>query len=258
MPKVFERRCKSLQVKNAISETLASGTSAEYTFETLADMSIVESFYTIIASASLDSDEDNENDSYAVEIEHLIAYDTGITAMISPTSGVSLSTGEQVIVEITNFGGATQYDFDVTFEIILPDGSTEVVTETVSGPLEGNSSMQYTFNQTVNLSVPGLYSFTCYTSSEGDDVPSNDSASVDVISSTCQPSMNCSVGDGLTLFELLDIYNPSGCEGYGDFTDQSTNIEQGGIHDVTMTTGYGNQYVRIWIDLNDDYSFTMN
>ena len=57
---------------------------------------------------------------------------------------------------------------------------------------------------------------------------------------------------------MLDIYNPSGCEGYGDFTSQSTNVEQGGIHDVTMTTGYGNQYVRIWIDFNDDYSFTMN
>ena len=49
--------------------------------------------------------------------------------------------------------------------------------------------------------------------------------------------MNCAVGDGLTLFQLLDIDNPSGCEGYGDFTDQMTNVEQGGNHDVTMTTG---------------------
>ena len=37
-----------------------------------------------------------------------------------------------------------------------------------------------------------------------------------------------------------------------------TNVEQGGTHDVTMTTGYGNQYVKIWIDFNDDYSFTMD
>ena len=70
--------------------------------------------------------------------------------------------------------------------------------------------------------------------------------------------MNCSVGDGLSLFQLLDIDNPSGCEGYGNFTDQMTNVEQGGTHDVTMTTGYGNQYVRIWIDFNDDYSYTMD
>ena len=246
------------EVVETFTETLASGTTAEYSFTGTADMSTVEAYYTIVATVNLDGDEDAENDSYELEIQHLIAYDTGITAMISPTSGVSLSSSEQVIVEITNFGGATQSDFEVTFELILPDGSTETVTETVSGPLVGNSSMQYTFNQTVNLSAPGLYSFTCYTSSAGDDVPSNDSASVDLISSTCQPSMNCSLGDGLTLFQLLDIYNPSGCEGYGDFTDQITNVEQGGTHDVTMTTGYGNQYVKIWIDFNDDYSYTMD
>ena len=70
--------------------------------------------------------------------------------------------------------------------------------------------------------------------------------------------MNCNFGDGLTLFQLLDIDNPSGCEGYGDFTDQMTNVEQGGTHDVTMTTGYGDQYVRIWIDFNDDYYYTMD
>ena len=37
-----------------------------------------------------------------------------------------------------------------------------------------------------------------------------------------------------------------------------TNVEQGGTHDVTMTTGYGNQYVRIWIDFNDDYAYTID
>ena len=231
--------------------TIASGESSEYSFTATADMSTVEAFYTIVASVSLAEDEDAENDSYEVEIQHLIAFDTGVTAMISPTSGILLSAAEQVTVEITNFGGATLTDFEITYEV---DG--ESVTETVPGPLEGNSTMEYTFTQTVDLSTPGSYSFVCYTSLAGDDVPSNDSANVDVINSNCAPSMNCGVGDGLQLFQLLDINNPSGCEGYGDFTDLVTNVEQGGIHDVTMTTGYGNQYVRIWIDMNDDYNYT--
>ena len=246
------------EVVETFTETLASGTTAEYSFTGTADMSTVEAYYTIVATVNLDGDEDAENDSYEVEIQHLIAYDMGVTAMISPTSGESLTTTEQITVEITNFGGATQSDFEVTFEIVYPDGSSETVTETVAGPLVGNSSMEYTFTQTANLSVPGSYSFTCYTSLVGDDVPSNDSASVEVVSSSCSPSMNCAVGDGLTLFQLLDIDNPSGCEGYGDLTDQMTNVEHGGTHDVTMTTGYGNQYVKIWIDFNDDYSFTMD
>ena len=35
-----------------------------------------------------------------------------------------------------------------------------------------------------------------------------------------------------------------------------TNVEQGGTHDVNFTTGYGNQFVRIWIDFNDDFTYS--
>ena len=241
------------EVVETYSETLGSGETGEYSFATTADMSTVEAYYTIVASVNLDGDEDAENDSYEIEIQYLIDYDLGISGITSPVSGTLLSNSEQVIVSVTNYGGVTASEFDITFEL-----NGEIVTETVPGPLQGNSSMSYTFNQTVDLSIPGSYVITVYTSLAGDDVPSNDSASVQVVNSNCAPSMNCAVGDGLTLFQLLDIDNSSGCEGYGDFTDQMTNVEQGGTHDVTMTTGYGNQYVRIWIDFNDDYSYTMD
>jgi hypothetical protein len=248
----------SAEVIETFTETLASGTTAEYSFTGTADMSQVEAYYTISASVNLDGDEDVENDSYEVEIQYLIDLDLGISGIASPVSGILLSNSEQVVVTITNYGGVTASDFDVTYEIISPDGSTETITETVAGPLPGNSSMSYTFNQTVDLTIPGIYVITVYTSLAGDDVPSNDSASVEVVNSNCAPSMDCSFADGLQLFQLLDINNPSGCEGYGDFTDQTTNVEQGGTHDVTMTTGYGNQFVRIWIDFNDDYTYTLD
>ena len=244
------------EVVETFTETLASGTTAEYSFTGTADMSQIEAYYTIVASVNLDGDEDSENDSYEVEIQYLIDYDLGVSEIASPVSGVLLSNAEQVVVTITNYGGISQSDFDVTFEIIFPDGSSETVTETVAGPLPGNSSMSYTFNQTVDLSIPGNYTLSVSTSLPGDDAPSNDSSSTDIVNSNCAPSMDCSVGDGLQLFQLLDIDNPSGCEGYGDFTDQMTNVEQGGTHDVTMTTGYGTQYVRIWIDFNDDFAYT--
>ena len=65
--------------------------------------------------------------------------------------------------------------------------------------------MEYTFTQTVDLSMPGNYTLTVSTSLAGDDVPSNDASELQIVNSTCAPSMNCSVGDGLTLFQLLDI-----------------------------------------------------
>ena len=72
----------------------------------------------------------------------------------------------------------------------------------------------------------------------------------------CTPSMDCSYGDGLQLFQLADINNPSECEGYGDFISQSTDLEQGSQYDLTVTTGWGNQYLSVWLDFNDDLEYT--
>ena len=74
----------------------------------------------------------------------------------------------------------------------------------------------------------------------------------------CTPSMNCSYGDGFQLFQLEDINNESECEGYGDFTDLSTELDQGGDYTLTVTTGYGDQYIKVWIDFNDDTEFSEN
>ena len=36
------------------------------------------------------------------------------------------------------------------------------------------------------------------------------------------------------------------------------NLEEDTTYDLTVTTGYGDQYVTVWIDFNDDYTFTNN
>ena len=72
----------------------------------------------------------------------------------------------------------------------------------------------------------------------------------------CTPSMNCEVLDGFQLFQLGDINNESQCEGYGDFMNLSTELLQSSNNELTLTTGYGDQYVKVWIDFNDDLEFT--
>ena len=74
----------------------------------------------------------------------------------------------------------------------------------------------------------------------------------------CTPSMDCSDGDGLQLFQFENINNPSECEGYADFTNLSTDLEQGSEYPLTITTGYGSQYLNVWIDFNDDLDFSQN
>ena len=62
-------------------------------------------------------------------------------------------------------------------------------------------------------------------------------------------------GDGLQLFNVGEINNPSACEGYGDFTDQVAYLDENSTYSLTVTTGYGDQHVKVWIDFNDDSNF---
>ena len=131
--------------------TIGTGETVQHTFSTTVDMSTVGTTYAVLAYTTLTDDENASNDGVTADITHLNPNDIGVSEITSPSSGELLSNAESVTVMITNFGGATQYDFDVTFEITNPDGSSEIVTETITGPLEGNSSMEYTFEQTVDV-----------------------------------------------------------------------------------------------------------
>lgn len=74
----------------------------------------------------------------------------------------------------------------------------------------------------------------------------------------CIPSANCSFGDGLTSFSMGDISNTnSGCSpnGYGDFTQMSTEVNVGETYDVLMETGYSDQWVTIWMDFDKNETF---
>jgi len=235
--------------------TVASTETVQHTFSTLADLSVVGTTYGICAYTTLEGDEDSSNDDFCAQVEHLNPNDLGVTGVSSPISGVSLSATELVTVEITNFGGAEQSNFEVSYEV-----NAVTVTETVPGPLAGNSSLDYIFSQSLDLSTFGSYDIVVSVNLENDSDDSNNSFSVNVNNVNCTPTSNCTLADGFQLFQVGELNNTSGCEtdGYGDFTTLSTDLEQNSINDLTVTTGYGNQNVRVWIDFNDDFVFSLN
>ena len=139
-----------------------------------------------------------------------------------------------------------------TSEFVPGDGSANVFEfDSFPGSLDGlETDTQYYF---AIRSVCGEGSYSAW---EGDP---------DAWSTTggyCEPvPANCSFGDGFLSIELGDIsHQNSGCspDGYGDFTDQSTDLEQGVTYPFTMTTGYDEQYVSMWVDFNDDGVFSSN
>jgi hypothetical protein len=240
-------------VTEAFSGTISSATTAQHTFATTADLSTVGQTYSITAGTVLPDDQDSSNDTTVSEVTHLQPDDLGATEITSPTSGTNLTATESVTVTVNNFGGEAQANFDLTYDL----GGTQV-TEVVPGPLAGNDSMTYTFTQTADLSAFGSYNLSASTSLTGDSDSSNDETAVVVTNANCQPTMNCTFGDGFTLVSVTDINNPSGCEGYADFTAQVANLDQDSTNDLTITTGYGDQFVNVWIDFNDDFVFTQD
>jgi len=235
--------------------TVASVETVQHTFSTSVDLSIVGTTYEICAYTTLEGDEDSSNDNLCIEIQHLNPNDLGVTGILAPISGTNLSATELVTIEITNFGGAEQSNFEVSYEV---NGVT--VTETVAGPLGANSSLDYIFSQSLDLSIFGSYEIVVSVNLENDSDDSNNSFSVNVNNVNCTPTSNCTLADGFQLFQVGEINNISGCEtdGYADFTDLSTALEQGSTNDLTVTTGYGNQNIRVWIDFNDDFVFSLD
>ena len=242
-------------ITETYSGTVESTETVQHTFSTTADLSTVGQTYVINSYTSLSGDEDSSNDGVTEDIQHLNPNDLGVTEILSPVSGTNLSANELVTIEITNFGGAEQSNFEVSYEL-----NGEQVTETVDGPLAGNSSTDYIFTQTADLSAFGLYEITATVNIENDSDDSNNSISVNINNSNCTPTGDLSYGDGFHLFQVGDINNNtgSGGPGYEDFTNLSTDLEQGSTNDLTVTTGYGNQNIRVWIDFNDDFVFTLD
>ena len=68
--------------------------------------------------------------------------------MSSPVSGSYLGNNETVTVTIENFGAITQSNFNISY---ILDGGTPVI-EQVSGPLTQESTIEYTFTATADLS----------------------------------------------------------------------------------------------------------
>ena len=240
-------------VSEIYTGSIASSTTAQYTFTATANMGAVGTTYSITAETNLAGDEDLGNDARTKSVTYLEPNDIGVTAINSPTSGTQLSATENITVTITNFGGNAQSNFEVSYNL---EGT--IVTETVAGPIAANSTLSYTFSQTGDFSAYGNYDLSAYTSLPNDSDTSNDATTVVITNQNCQPSMNCTLGDGLRLFSLTTINNPSDCEGYADFTDQIAVLDPDTTYDLTVSTDFGNQYVRVWIDFNDDFVFSQD
>ena len=240
-------------VTELFTDTIQSSSNAQYAFIATGDFSIVGENYQITSFTDLSVDEYPDNDTAVASVTHLYPNDLGIVKLDSPQSGSELTENEMISITLENAGGEPQSDFEVTF--VLDD--EDPVTEQVVGPIESSSNLLYTFDATGDFSALGDHYLTIYTSLNEDADTSNDTIIEIITNEICQPFMDCTQGDGIARLELGTIVNPSGCNenGYGDYTDMTTNLWPGATDELIITTNYGSQYVKVWIDLNDNFIF---
>ena len=153
-----------------------------------------------------------------------------------------------------NNDNVTAYQIEYSLEPFEPGDGSATLFEFESFPAELTAlEMSTTYYMTIrSICNDGYYSEWSDNGNDGPDVWTTTGL-------TCEPITNCTLGDGFLGLTFGDIDNSdSGCSvnGFGNFTDLSTDLAQGDTYDVTMSTGYGNQFVRAWIDFNDDYIYT--
>jgi hypothetical protein len=172
-------------VTEAFVGTLASGTSAQHTFGTTADLSNEGQTYAITSCTDYTIDEDNANDCVTENVKHIAPNDIGVTEITAPSTGEGLGS-ETVTVTIENFGTADQSGFDVNYSV---DGGTPVV-ETVAATVTAGNTISYSFTTPVNLSAVGTYNLTSSTLLSGDADASNNMTSKEVVNVACSTETN--------------------------------------------------------------------
>lgn len=175
----------TVEVIETYPETITSGSIAQYTFATTADLSTEGETYIITSSSILNGDEDPANDSVTQEVTHIFTNDLGVTAITSPTDGEALAN-EPIVVTIENFGTASQSNFEVSYSI----NGAPSITESIAGPLDAGQTMSYTFSTLGNFSMDGTYTVLAKTLLASDSDNTNNSFQREVLNSACYTRTN--------------------------------------------------------------------
>ncbi len=161
--------------------------------------------------------------------------DVGVVSIDTPTEG-TLSDNEEVTVTIFNYGENSQSNIPV--ELVV-DGTT-IANEVFAGPLASNTSEQYTFTETVDLSTEGqTYEVVSSTNLSGDEDNSNDSTTANIlhvfsndigVTEITSPES----GDGLGDEEITVVIENFGTASQSDF-NVSAEVDNNPVSKITET-----------------------
>ena len=191
--------------------------------------------------------------------------DIGMVTIDAPNSGNNLTSAEDVIVTIRNYGSNDITNPEVQYTI---NGGAAVV-ENYNGTIVAGTTEQYTFSQTADLSAQGTYDFEAKTNLPADSNTSNDTATktvtntiLGVIDQNIIESQLVVVTKQNNQFEISLITNFDGVASMAIFnqlgqTMETHSIEKNGdryVHQLDMSyASAGVYFIQIGDGASDSY-----
>jgi len=123
-----------------------------------------------------------------IVIHQLPGNDLGITGLVSPSSGCTLTSNEHFTVSVHNYSSVSVSNIQASFST---NGGSSFVTETISSSVNSGATLNYTFNASADLSAIGNYNLVFAVDMEGDSNFNNDSLEITIVHSTI-PVLNIS------------------------------------------------------------------
>ena len=135
-----------------------------------------------------------------------LATDLGILSVVTPVSGCSLGTNENVTIKLKNLGGNPITSADIYYR--LNNGTP--VHGVFTGNIPSNTTFNYTFTQQANLSAIGNYNFKFYVVLSGDMNILNDTLSNYIVSNgwdfySSAYTMGFETTDDMSLWSSNDV-----------------------------------------------------
>ena len=201
------------------------------------------------------------------------AFDAGVTSIVSPITGINLSSHDTVKVMVVNYGYSTINNFLVKFKL----ENNTVVSELMTDTIASGSSKLFAFSQTVDLSSyvqPFTFNIMAWTDLTGDPTHQNDTIKKVIINNGpvyCVSSASITNDDDIGNVSFAGInngnpipveYNPTAFQKYSNFTALSPAVvHQGSVYPISVSVIFSsfsfNGTLKVYIDFNKNGSWEL-
>lgn len=187
--------------------------------------------------------------------------DVYVRSIPSPQTGIDLTSEEEIIIEIKNYGFQTQNEIPYTVNWL--DQQYDGV---YTGSLATEESVNITLPVTADFSEYGMYTIEACTNLPGDERPELDCAEKEVENrrpTACTDELyyiGCS-SDRISYWNLADveiseISCPSDGTAFHNMRGSLHHFVPGETYELTVKSTQGDHHFALWIDYNNDLELT--